>query len=71
MAGIDESLSFVPLSIAVLTVSDTRTLAEDRSGDTLVARLTAAGHRLADRAVVTDDVEDIRRIVRAWIEIPA
>ena len=70
MAGIDESLEFVPLSIAVLTVSDTRTLAEDRSGDTLAGRLTAAGHRLADRAVVTDDVEDIQRIVHAWIENP-
>ena len=67
MAGIDPSLSFVPLSIAVLTVSDTRSLAEDRSGDVLVERLTKAGHRLGDRAVVTDDVEAIRARVKAWI----
>jgi molybdenum cofactor biosynthesis protein B len=70
MPGIDPSLSFIPLSIAVLTVSDTRSLAQDRSGDTLVARLTEAGHRLGDRAIVTDDVEDIRAQVRRWIEDP-
>ncbi|MDB5508388.1 MAG: molybdenum cofactor biosynthesis protein [Hyphomicrobiales bacterium] len=71
MAGIDENLSFVPLGIAVLTVSDTRSLAEDKSGDTLAARLTAAGHRLAARAVVTDDVADIRKAVQNWIDDPA
>jgi molybdenum cofactor biosynthesis protein B len=71
MAGIDPSLSFVPLSIAVLTVSDTRSLAEDRSGDVLVERLTKAGHRLADRAIVTDDVAEIRAKVKAWIADPA
>jgi molybdenum cofactor biosynthesis protein B len=70
MAGVDPSLSFVPLSIAVLTVSDTRSLAEDRSGDTLVDRLTKAGHRLADRAIVTDDIDEIRAKVRAWIADP-
>jgi molybdenum cofactor biosynthesis protein B len=70
MAGVDPSLSFIPLSIAVLTVSDTRSLAEDRSGDTLVDRLTKAGHRLADRAIVTDDIEAIRAKVRAWIADP-
>ena len=59
--------AFIPLSIAVLTVSDTRTLADDRSGDTLTARLGEAGHRLADRAIVPDDVEAIRAKVRAWI----
>jgi molybdenum cofactor biosynthesis protein B len=67
MAAIDSSLSFVPLSIAVLTVSDTRSLEEDRSGDTLVERLTKAGHRLGDRAIVTDDVAEIRAKVEAWI----
>jgi len=67
MAAIDSSLSFVPLSIAVLTVSDTRTLAEDRSGDTLVERLTKAGHRLGARAIVTDDVTEIRAKVEEWI----
>ncbi len=67
MAGIDESLTFIPLNIAVLTVSDTRSMAEDKSGDTLVARLEGAGHTLAARALVQDDVEDIRAIVRGWI----
>ena len=70
MAGLDLSRSFLPLSIAVLTVSDTRSLADDRSGDTLADRLVAAGHRLADRAVVPDDVEAIRAAVRAWIADP-
>ena len=65
MPGIDEKRQFVPLKIAVLTVSDTRGLADDRSGDTLVERLTKAGHALADRAIVIDDVEAIRGKVRA------
>jgi molybdenum cofactor biosynthesis protein B len=64
---LDENLPFVPLSIAVLTVSDTRSMVEDRSGDTLVDRLTKAGHRLADRAIVQDEVEEIRAKVKAWI----
>ncbi len=68
MPGIDETRSFVPLNIAVLTVSDTRQLADDRSGDTLVDRLGKAGHTLSDRAIVTDDVEEIRAQIRAWIE---
>ena len=71
MSGAKEPRSFVPLSIAVLTVSDTRTAADDRSGDTLVQRLQDAGHRLADRAIVRDDVEAIRAKVRAWIADPA
>ena len=71
MPGLDETRAFLPLGIAVLTVSDTRALADDRSGDTLVARLTGAGHRLAARAVVTDDVEAIRAQVRAWIAEPS
>ena len=70
MPGIDESLSFVPLKIAVLTVSDTRHIADDKSGTTLVERLTKAGHVLADRASVTDDVEKIRAQVRGWIADP-
>jgi molybdenum cofactor biosynthesis protein B len=70
MAGIDESLGFVALNIAVLTVSDTRSLADDKSGNTLVERLEKAGHTLADRAIVTDDVEAIRARVRAWIADP-
>ena len=71
MAGIDPSLPFVPLSIAVLTVSDTRSLAEDRSGDTLVERLTKAGHKLGDRAIVPDEVAEIRAKVEAWIADPS
>ena len=67
MPGIDESRPFIALNIAVLTVSDTRSLAEDRSGDALVERLTKAGHRLADRAIVTDDVEAIRAQAKRWI----
>jgi molybdopterin adenylyltransferase len=67
MPGIDESLPFVPLNIAVLTVSDTRSLDQDRSGDTLAERLTKAGHRLAARAIVTDDVPAIQAQVRDWI----
>jgi molybdopterin adenylyltransferase len=66
-ARIDETRPFIPLGIAVLTVSDTRTLADDRSGDTLVARLTTAGHRLADRAIVPDDIEAIRAAARGWV----
>jgi molybdenum cofactor biosynthesis protein B len=66
-----EPRAFVPLGIAVLTVSDTRTPADDRSGDTLVQRLTEAGHRLAGRAIVPDDVEAIRAQVRTWIADPA
>ncbi len=68
MPGIDESKQFVPLRIAVLTVSDTRALADDKSGQTLVDRLQAAGHTLADRAIVRDEVEAIRAQVKKWID---
>jgi molybdopterin adenylyltransferase len=67
MASIDEAKQFIPLDIAVLTVSDTRALADDKSGQTLADRLAAAGHRLAAREIVTDDVEAIRAVVRRWI----
>ncbi|AWN36963.1 molybdenum cofactor biosynthesis protein B [Methylobacterium radiodurans] len=70
MASETHARSFIPLGIAVLTVSDTRGLTDDRSGDTLSQRLTEAGHRLADRAVVTDDVPAIRARVEAWIRDP-
>jgi molybdenum cofactor biosynthesis protein B len=70
MPGIDESKQFVPLKIAVLTVSDTRKLADDKSGGTLVERIEKAGHQVAARAIVTDDVEKIRAQVRAWIGDP-
>jgi molybdenum cofactor biosynthesis protein B len=67
MPGIDQSLQFIPLNIAVLTVSDTRSLDEDKSGATLAERVAKAGHAVAARAIVTDDVEKIRAQVRAWI----
>lgn len=67
MSRIDETRPFIPVNIAVLTVSDTRTLAEDRSGDTLVARLTEAGHHLAARGIVTDDRALIAERLRAWV----
>ncbi len=70
MAGIDESRSFVPVNIAVMTVSDTRTQADDKSGDTLVERLTGAGHALAARAIVKDDVLAIVGQLRDWIADP-
>ena len=63
-------LPFVPVRIAVLTVSDTRGLAEDRSGAVLVERLESAGHVLADRAIVTDDQPAIEARLRAWIADP-
>ena len=61
---------FLPVNIAVLTVSDTRTLDDDRSGDTLVERLAVAGHRLADRAIVKDDAGLIAEQFRKWIADP-
>jgi len=67
---IDESLPFVPVRIAVLTVSDTRSQADDRSGDTLAARLTEAGHILAERAILKDDAELIAATFRNWISDP-
>jgi molybdenum cofactor biosynthesis protein B len=70
MPGIDDALPFIPLTIAVLTVSDTRSLEDDKSGSTLAERLTTAGHRLADRAIVPDDIEAIRGKVQGWISDP-
>jgi molybdenum cofactor biosynthesis protein B len=71
MPGTDPARPFRPLNIAVLTVSDSRSLAEDRSGDLLVQRLTEAGHRLADRALVVDDAAQIAERFRAWVADPA
>lgn len=65
---IDEAIAFRPVRIAVLTVSDSRTFADDRSGDTLVERLTSAGHQLADRAIVPDDPDLIVGKLHAWID---
>lgn len=67
MPGIDESRPFIAVRIAVLTVSDTRDMASDRSGQTLQDRLEAAGHITADRKIITDDVGPIQEILKAWI----
>ncbi|WP_448581147.1 molybdenum cofactor biosynthesis protein B [Thermaurantiacus sp.] len=67
---IDPARPFLPVRIAVLTVSDSRDLASDKSGDLLVARLTAAGHILAARALVRDEVPAIVRALTAWIDDP-
>ncbi|MDN2566754.1 molybdenum cofactor biosynthesis protein B [Aquibium sp. A9E412] len=62
---------FVPVRFAVLTVSDSRTLDDDRSGDTLAGRIAEAGHALADRRIVRDEVAAIRETVGAWCDDPA
>lgn len=67
---IDESRPFKPVRIAVLTVSDTRSLEDDRSGDTLVGRLEGDGHILADRKIVKDDAGLIVEILKGWIADP-
>lgn len=71
MAGIDPSRPFLALNIAVLTVSDSRTLDTDTSGGLLVDRLTAAGHVLAARVIVKDEVGLIRDQIEAWVADPA
>ncbi len=70
MPRIDESRSFIPVRIAVLTVSDTRTPSDDTSGDTLARLLQDDGHTLAGRGIARDDVVDIQARVRAWITDP-
>ena len=67
MSRIDETRRFIAVNIAVLTVSDSRTEADDKSGQVLVDRLSEAGHRLAARAIVPDEIERIRAQVTAWI----
>lgn len=67
---IDQSRPFIPVQVAVLTVSDTRDLASDRSGDVLASRIEAAGHRLAARDLVRDDATLIEAKLRAWIADP-
>ena len=68
MSRIDESKDFMPIRIAVLTVSDTRSLDEDRSGDTLVKRIEGAGHIVADRKIVQDERAQIADQLRAWCD---
>ncbi len=67
MSRIDENKEFIPVRIAVLTVSDTRGLAEDRSGDTLVGRIEGAGHIVADRKIIRDERAEIADQLRVWI----
>lgn len=62
----DQNRDFIPLGVAVLTVSDTRTESDDKSGQLLVERLEIAGHRLADKKIVADDKYQIRAVVSAW-----
>ncbi|HXP29878.1 MAG TPA: molybdenum cofactor biosynthesis protein B [Stellaceae bacterium] len=71
MPKIDESRAFLPVNIAVLTVSDTRSEADDKSGRTLVELIGAAGHRVAARRIVRDDQDAIVAQLRAWIADPA
>jgi molybdenum cofactor biosynthesis protein B len=68
--SLDESRSFVPVKIAILTVSDTRDPGTDRSGDTLVQRATDAGHELVARAIVRDEISEITAQLRSWIADP-
>lgn len=70
MSRIDESLDFIPVRIAVLTVSDTRALSDDRSGDVLAGRITDAGHILADRKIIRDERAEIAAQLRAWCADP-
>lgn len=70
MPGLDDTRPFIPVRIAVLTVSDTRDLASDRSGGTLAEMITEAGHVLAARAIVRDDIPTIRAQVQGWIDDP-
>jgi molybdenum cofactor biosynthesis protein B len=71
LPGIDPSLPFYPLGMAVLTISDTRTLKTDTSGALLAERLTGAGHTLLARAIVTDDIAAIRAQLQEWLADPA
>lgn len=70
MSRIDESLEFIPVRIAVLTVSDTRSLDQDRSGQTLVDRIEKAGHSVADRKIIRDERGEIAAQLRLWIGDP-
>jgi molybdenum cofactor biosynthesis protein B len=71
MSRLDDTRPFLPVHIAVLTVSDTRSAADDTSGDALAERIAAAGHRIAARAIVRDDAAAIEAKLRGWIADPA
>lgn len=68
MSRIDESRTFIPINIAVLTASDSRSINDDRSGEVLVKYIEEAGHRLLDRAIVKDNIDAIRSKVQEWID---
>ncbi len=68
MSKIDQTRPFIPVRIAVLTISDTRTLEDDRSGNTLTELLVAAGHDLSARAICKDDIRSIRSTLRKWFK---
>ena len=70
MSRIDETKDFIPVRIAVLTVSDTRSLEEDKSGQTLADRIERAGHRVADRSIIRDERSEIADQLRVWIADP-
>ena len=70
MPTIDENATLEALNIAVLTISDTRKMEDDRSGDVLQERILSAGHRLAKRAIVRDEISDIRAIIEEWAAAP-
>lgn len=70
MSRIDESISFIPIHVAVLTVSDTRTQKTDKSGTLLASMVTDAGHMLSEHAIVRDDIDEIRAQVQNWIDDP-
>jgi len=70
MSRIDDSIAFIPIRIAVLTVSDTRDLSEDRSGEVLVERIEKAGHTVAARMILQDERSDIAEQLRSWIADP-
>jgi molybdenum cofactor biosynthesis protein B len=71
MSRIDETRSFIAVNIAVLTVSDTRTSANDTSGDALAGRIAAAGHNVAARAIERDDADLIEKLLKGWIADPS
>jgi len=71
MPGIDETKPFKPVRIAVLTVSDSRETADDKSGGLLADRIAGAGHELAERRIVRDEVAEIQHALRGWIAHPA
>ena len=71
MPEIDQSRAFVPINIAILTVSDTRTVESDKSGDLLKARIEGNGHRVVARSIVKDEIEVIQTEVKQWIESPS